>query len=434
MVDAVATVPTAREGIPRYVAGPKPSVAWAHFADGSTVQVFKDRRRSYPGLVGEAPPTSAFYRAAGEALRPARSVVDMGCGAGVGTQILARDFDEVVGIDCDREALAFAERFAPAARYARSAEDIESPDAAVLVDVLGCAALPLEVLRSIRRRAKPDARVLVAEPAAYASQVLRPPARRAFTRRGLSRLLASAGYEVETWLADRSTFHCCVAKPIDDTWQHLASAEASIEAGDSPAALRALELAAKGKHPVFQVEVALAKASLAFALGDGDTAARAYFQARELDRSDSAACAGLARIALATGARDDALSLAIEAARTAPCNADAVATAALVTEETGSDALDGWRVAANLAPDDLGIAIRLAQAASVRNDHDYAVRALERVRAYGDDHGAPFHVTLAWLLVAAGRAEDAKLEARIASSAAPDDEAVLELCRHLELG
>ena len=53
--------------------------------------------------------------------------------------------------------------------------------------------------------------------------------------------------------------------------------------------------------------------------------------------------------------------------------------------------------------------------------------AFDRARAYGDEFGPEFHVTLGWLLLADGRRQDAALEARHAQALSPGDESAREL-------
>jgi len=86
-----------------------------------------------------------------------------------------------------------------------------------------------------------------------------------------------------------------------------------------------------------------------------------------------------------------------------------------------------WRVAVNLAPDDVGIVTGLGRAAAARGEYHYAICAFDRARAYGDEFGPEFHVTLGWLLLADGRRQDAALEARHAQALSPSDENAREL-------
>ena len=91
------------------------------------------------------------------------------------------------------------------------------------------------------------------------------------------------------------------------------------------------------------------------------------------------------------------------------------------------DALNAWRIAVNLAPDDLEVATGLARASAARQNYGFAIHVFERLRGYDTALGLQFHVTLAWLLLADGRKNDAAVEARYAAAIAPDDAAVSEL-------
>jgi Flp pilus assembly protein TadD len=160
----------------------------------------------------------------------------------------------------------------------------------------------------------------------------------------------------------------------------------------------------------------------------GDVAAKAFFQARELAPNDARALTGLSRIALSIGESEDALRLALDAVRAEPSSALAAATLAIVGERLEhADAFNAWRAAVNLAPDDVGIVTGLGRAAAARGEYHYAICAFDRARAYGDEFGPEFHITLGWLLLADGRRHDAVLEARHAQALSPDDVAAREL-------
>jgi Flp pilus assembly protein TadD len=160
----------------------------------------------------------------------------------------------------------------------------------------------------------------------------------------------------------------------------------------------------------------------------GDVAARCFFQARELNPHDARALTGLSRIALSIGEKTDALRLAMDAVRTEPASALATATLAIVGERLEhQDAFNAWRIAVNLAPDDVGIVTALGRAAAVRGEYHYAICAFDRARAYGDEFGPEFHVALGWLLLADGKPHDAALEARHAQALSPGDVAAREL-------
>jgi SAM-dependent methyltransferase len=403
----------------------------AEFGSGARVPVAASRARAYPGLPGTAPCTLPFYRAV-ETLSAEGLVLDAGCGSGAGARQLLELGREVVAVDIDVSALAFAREYAAGARVLET--DLRQPlpiaDAAlaVVADTLAHTLDPDGLLRSVRASLQPGGTLMIAEAAAYPSQRLIAPARRAFTQRELGAALARAGFAVDGWLCTGGTFVACVARRIEDeAVDALANASLLAQRGRYNEARCLLE-SQRTERAVLALELVLARAELALAERAGDVAAEAFFKAQELDALDARALAGLSRIALSVGAGEDALRLARDAARAEPASALAVATLALVAEALEyPEAFSAWRVAVNLAPDDVGIVTGLGRAAAARGEYHYAVCAFDRARAYGDEFGPEFHVALGWLLLADGRRHDAALEARHAQALAPEDAAAREL-------
>lgn len=430
--EAVERSPAAPDALPAYVED-RPSGVWtAQFPAGSSVPVARGRARAYPGLVSEAPPTLPYYRAAREVLRSPRRVLDAGCGAGAGARILSDELAEVVGLDRDADAVAFATLHAPRAHIA--CHDLALPyeggfDACVLVDVLGHAASPYHVLRSVRRSLGDGSAVLVAEAAAYPLQTLRPPARRAFSLRALTTLLSATGFEVEHWVTRDGTFLCALARAVDDEGARwLAHGAEAIAAGDADGAFAAYaEIGRLGRAPL-RVEASLAEADLHLALGNGDGATTAYFRARELDPQDPRPLAGLAQIALAIGDHGDAVALAEIACRMDPTDRSAVLALALALDRAHrAEAATCWKTAASLCADELGVVARFAAAAAEHGDPGDGVRALERLGAYGEERTVDFHLAYARALASADRGSDAQLALRAAAALAPEDPAVHSL-------
>jgi 2-polyprenyl-3-methyl-5-hydroxy-6-metoxy-1,4-benzoquinol methylase len=162
---------------PVYVDGTGRGEVWAHFPSGTIVRALRDRTRSYPKLAGEAPPTRAIYGALTRLAPNALRVIDAGSGSGAGTARLAEQFDTVIGIDRDPQAVAFAREYAPLASFETA--DLEElsrgdpADALIVCDVLGHVKRPAAVLRKLRARLSAGATVLIAEPTAHVSQHLR---------------------------------------------------------------------------------------------------------------------------------------------------------------------------------------------------------------------------------------------------------------------
>jgi tetratricopeptide (TPR) repeat protein len=403
----------------------------AEFGSGARVPVNVSRSRAYPGLNSTAPSTLAFY-AALEDLRFSGPVLDAGVGSGEGARALLDAGREVVGVDIDNTALDFAREYAPRARLLEAdmcaASPVSDMAAAVVADTLGHAADPEAFLRQVRSSLRGGGSLLVAEPAGHVAQRLVAPARRAFTREELAATLTRAGFQVEGWLCTTGTFVGCVARRIEDAAiEGLANAGVLATLGRFTEARLLLE-GLRTERQALALELVLAQAELAMAERAGDIAARAFFQARDLAPEDARALTGLARIAMMVGETEDALRLARDAVRAQPASALAAATLAIVGERLEHpEAFNAWRAAVALAPDDVGIVTGLGRSAAARGEYHYAICAFDRARAYGDEFGHEFHVTLGWLLLADGRRHDAILEARHAQALAPDDAFAREL-------
>ena len=426
-----AVTPQVVSTAPIYSGDLRTGLFMAEFKSGARVAVNVSRARTYPGLKSTAPGTAAFY-AAVEDLNLAGPVLDAGAGSGEGSRILREAGREVVAVELDRAAAHFAREYSPGIRVIEADLCLDAPvsgmAAAVVADTLGHVADPEQFLRNVRACLATDATLLVAEPLAQVAQRLTAPARRAFTKEELGAMLTRAGFGVEGWLSSSGTFVACIARRIEDP-----VLEALDEAG-SLATLgqftQARELLERVRTPrgALALELLLAQGELAMAERAGDLAARAFFQARDLEPHDARALTGLSRIALSIGESQDALRLAMDAVRAQPASALATATLAIVGERLEHpEAFNAWRAAVNLAPDDVGIVTALGRAAAARGEYHYAICAFDRARAYGDEFGPEFHVTLGWLLLADGRRHDAALEARHAQALCPDDQSAREL-------
>lgn len=419
---------------PRYVVGGPRGEIFAHFASGVVVRAGRSRERRYPGLIGAAPPTLPFYSALGAIAGRGRHCLDVGSGSGEGTRLLGELFDEVTGIDCDGTAIAYSREFAPRAQFHRSQlhAPVECPpaQAAVICDVLGLARSPEEVLTSTRAMLAPEARVVVAEPAAHPTQRLMQPARRAFTPDGLEALLARTGYEVRGWLYREGTFVACMAEPCDEELAGLGvAARRASAARDLPVAAALWQRLADSARGALRCEALIGLADALREAGDGDGAARVLLGARDQWPSSTRPHLELARLALRAGDVETALRLALDGARCDPADAAGARCVWLAARDAGHpQALEALRAAVSLAPDDAELVTALAGLAAEHGDYAYGISLFERLRAYDGELGAGFHVTLAWLLLAADRRSDARLEARLARALAPQDPSVTELC------
>lgn len=426
-----ATSPQAPATAPIYSGDLRTGLFMAEFKSGARVTANVSRSRTYPGLNSTAPGTMPFY-AAVEDLNLSGPVLDAGAGSGEGARLLLEAGREVVAIEIDRAAAHFAREYAPGIKVIEADLCVDAPvtgmAAAVIADTLGHAADPEMFLRNVYACLAPGATLLVAEPLAQAAQRLIAPARRAFTKQELGAMLTRAGFSVEGWLTTGVTFVACVARRIEDPVLKALDEAGRLATLGQYAPARELLERTRTQRGALALELLLAQGELAMAERAGDVAARAFFQARDLEPQDARALTGLSRIALSIGESQDALRLALDAARAQPASALAAATLAIVGERLEHpEAFNAWRAAVNLAPDDVGIVTGLGRAAAARGEYHYAICAFDRARAYGDDFGAEFHVTLGWLLLADGRRHDAALEARHAQALEPENESAREL-------
>ncbi len=404
---------------PRYAPGARRGSFLARFSSGASLEVEPGRARLYPGLRGEAPSTAAFYDAFADFIGHGR-VLDAGSGAGVGAaRLLARGLD-VVAAEQDAAAVAFARQLAPAAEHLTVdlvGLKLDAPvDGAIAADVLSQALEPEAALLAIGRTMKPGAALLVAEPAAHVSQRLSVPQRRAFSPARLRSMLVRTGFRIEAVICERVPFVAFLAQAArSSVADAFANAYALAAQGAFSAALSSLAGVRSANDGAVELEILLAESELFLAQGDGDRAARVCFLAQKLAAGDARPLVGLGRVALGSGAPGDALHLALDALRRDASEAAAYALAAVAADALGHpDAYTAWRAASNLAPDDPVIAGELARASAARSDHTLGLLALDRVERYGIALEPEQHVTRAWLLLAAGRANDAAIEIRIA--------------------
>jgi predicted TPR repeat methyltransferase len=423
-----------RASEPSYHVGGRASEVVAHFGARADVNVTQSRIRAYPGLASSAPDTLTFYEIATKTLS-GKHIMDAGSGAGAGTQILREHFSQVTGVEVDPRAISFARNYAEHAEFVQAdlchGLPLDRVDGATVIDLLGQVKSPETVLRNVRACLSMNAHVLVAEQRSSVSQRLALPQRRAFSRGSLCQLLLRTGFEVTQVLLDAGTFVALAARRSEDpVLGALSDGFHFGTRGNLEQARRSFAKVPESAAAELLLEARLGEAELAFASGDGDGAARAFFAANELAPRDGRGWTGLARLALATGQIEEGLRLAQEAVRRSPTDAEPNALAALAAEQLGhSSAFGAWRTAANLAPDDVAIATGLARVAAAQKNLPFAIRAFERVRDYGDALAPDFHITLAWLLLAAGRKSDAAIQARYAATVAPDAAGVADVLR-----
>jgi predicted TPR repeat methyltransferase len=422
--------------LPDYAPDPK-GIPLARFPSGHAITTRPGRLRAYPGLLSEAPTTLPLYRIAAKSLLSARHTVDLGCGAGEGFQALAFNPGHLIGLDIDPNAVAFAKEYLPTLTFRQAdiafAYDSESCDGALLVDVLGQVSNPFAVLRAAATRLVPGGTLVLAEPVAYPAQVLRVPMRRAFSKRALEAQLLAAGFDPVTVLMDHGPFVVLsAAKCPTPASVALAKGIDALDQGDFDAALASFRITALDSRKDLVLEARLSSADAHLARGDGDAACQEYFAAGKLDPTDARCLAGLAQLMLSSGETYEALRLARAALDLDTTEVSAAIVHAVVLESLEPDrAAAAWTLAANLAPDRFDPVVRLVQIASDTGRHAFALQNLERLRAYGDDHGTRLHLAFAHAFRAAGRRADARLEVQIALTKEPSDPEANLLSRQL---
>lgn len=86
------------------------------WAGRGAVEVTRTRERSYGGVTREAH-RDAYHIACDLLNDPPKRVLDVGCGSGYGSEMLARQGYSVLGLDASAEAIAFARYRAPRAWF-----------------------------------------------------------------------------------------------------------------------------------------------------------------------------------------------------------------------------------------------------------------------------------------------------------------------------
>jgi SAM-dependent methyltransferase len=428
--------PAERVALPRYLRTPKAQLFSATFGD-LTLSVEASRARRYPGLQATAPDTRGLYRMAGRLLEPRGTVLDLGCGSGIGTAELLLCFDAVAALDQDDTAARFARAYLKDVDVAcrdgaESAHGETRYDAVCVVDVLGHASAPLELLRAARRRLSPSGRMFVAEVRACPAQTLMPPMLRAFSPRGLESLLVRAGLDAEVWPA-AGHFVACVARLAEgDEWRWLERGDHFRAAGARAEALDAYARLAQSSRSALREEALLGSAAVYRDAGDLNSACRCLLEVLAFAPGSVRSRVGLSEFSLQSGEQPQALELAVSAVEADPCDGAAVQAVARAAEGLRDvDAYATWRIANGLAPADFDTAIEVARCAAGLGDLPFAIWVLERLRDFRADLPADFHVTLSWLYLTSGRGGDARLEAELARVKDADSAAVIELCAQL---
>lgn len=373
-------------GHPLYAQGPTSSELWAHFDSGVAVRVERGRGRRYPGLESSAPTTQAFYLQALALETRGERVLDVGSGAGVGTRVLVEAYREVVGVDRAATAIAFARQHARGARYAHQPLERFTEagfELCLVVDFLGQQGEPEKCLVELRRNLHPEGWLFVAEPAAHPLQQLEPPVRRAFSRQQLAAMLLRNGWLVDGWLPG-SSFVVAAARPGPTALlESLSASGRAAQQGDLQGALRCLQAPSGPSSTAEALELGLMEARLRVSLGRRDVALGLLEALRVREPRDPRPLVALAYLALDAGDLQRALVLSSRAFELDPGDASTARVAARAASELGHlDALDAWRVAFALAPDDLEVAQGLCGALELGGSARAARAVMERQQSF----------------------------------------------------
>ncbi len=398
--------------------------------DLTTVEVTRGRERSYPGLFGPAPRTDSIYRALSNFIRD-QSVLDIGSGSGAGLAVLSAARSRV-GVDVSEEAHRFATRATSGVTFlcldAAHAE-LPSADVVTVVDVLGCAQDPGALLRAAARSLGAGGVLYVAEPRASIAQELLPPARAAFSKQGLSVLLAEAGFELESWLSE-GRFWVARARREQREWAaQFELARTQVRASGFTRALEILEHPPAQPGGLIEASWALLCAEAHRLQGDGDAALTSLIRGHEQAPDDARILARLAEVLIESGELEEAERFANAAVERDPASAEAVRARAraLTAKASPEERVGLWQRALRLDPSNMDLSVRLAIAASEIGCYSMGMSALEKVTEYGGNLPADFHLTLGWLRLMVGRLDEALVECRFAQLLEPDHPGVMDL-------
>ncbi|HEY5959328.1 MAG TPA: methyltransferase domain-containing protein [Polyangiaceae bacterium] len=436
VIDPLGAVPVD----PHYVQGNRSDEFWAHFRSGAVVHASRDRTRHYPGLGGAAPATLGMYLLADDLPISANHVIDAGCGAGEGLRRLTSSHRRVTGVDRDPRALAFARQWAPDARViqvdlGQGALRVEPAQLALAIDVIGHFEQPERALWALSQKLDTARGLLSAEVLAAADQCLTPPARRAFSPRGMHAMLIRSGFAVEQWLrAPLGFLSCYSVAHRDSAAVALLDAEHHFSRGALPNAETLVLEASKSSIAALRLEALLALARVQVELNRRDAATATLLEARKLDSGDARPLAALSRLAHLAGSASQAVSLARQAVQLDMTEVTAVAALGLaIYDDDPRAALDAWLVAHALAPDHSGIAAKVCEAAVQLEDYSLAITVLERLKRYVPlKDAARSSKVMAWLLAHEGKSLQAELQTRLAETLEPDSADIRELREFLK--
>ncbi len=395
--------------------------------DGVRVRVEKSRARAVPGLGSLGPTTDAMYDLALDQLGKVALeglVIDLGSGCGVGTRKLAGKAKAVVAVEADEAAARITNALVPEATTIASTLEhatVETlGDAALLVDVLAFADDPRTMLRGARRLLRAGGRLVVVEIAAFASQALLAPARRAMTPARLHALLECAGFRVDRCGAVGGVVIGDATAVDSEEAERLEGAAQLARSGDTDGGLALLETLSASRTISLQVQATLDAVDLLVAQGRADDACTKLLAVLRQHADEPRCLATLSQFMVAAGETNEAKLLAERAHRQSPLDPGVLAALAIAQQATRDpDATRSWKRAHNLSPDVVEIVLPAAAHALEIGQPALAERMLNRCMTYEGNVRPETLVMRARVLMALGRREDAKLDARLALAANP---------------
>lgn len=159
-------------------------------------------RQVAPDLNGVRRDHLARYEFAARILPAASRVIDVGCGIGYGTHILAQAGHDALGLDIDRDAIDYGARYFEARLQCRKAEEVGGyipHDAAVCFEIIEHLDEPAQMLRDL-----PTATLLASVPNEavfpFRGQAFH---RRHYTKQQFDALLRSSGWRPVAWYGQR---------------------------------------------------------------------------------------------------------------------------------------------------------------------------------------------------------------------------------------
>jgi SAM-dependent methyltransferase len=379
-----------------------------------SVEIRRERARSYPGLSSAAPRTDAIYRAFAPEVK-GRTVLDIGCGSAAGLAQL-EGAARYLGVDSSELALRFARACFPGAQYRRldaTRDELPEADVALAIDVLGHARDPLAVLRRAAAAVGEGGRLCLAEPSANIAQELIAPVVRAFSRPELVCLLEEAGFVAEQWLSEGRFWVTVARREVNEWTRGLEAADQLVAAGLVAEACDLLRAVPRSDAGALEASWFLRLFQTYEQLGQGDLALGALMEGHRRAPEDARLLFSLAESSHRLEAHEDAERFARAAVERDPASSAGHRVLAQAMVASGGQ-VARLSAAVKLDPSNVELAASLAIAAADAQLYSIGILALERVREYHSVLSADFHLTLGWLYLVTGQVDEALLECKLA--------------------